>query len=66
MYKTIVYFEDLKDGSRPYNPGDVFPRKGLKVSKKRLEELSTTKNRRGIALIREVEDPAPDKELAAE
>ena len=44
MYKVIHYFHDKEDEHRPYNVGDVFPYRG-KVSKKRLEELSTDKNR---------------------
>ncbi len=65
-YVTIVYFEDLQDNSHPYNPGDPFPRKGKRVSKKRLEELSTKANRRGIALIEKVEEPKPEAEAPAE
>ena len=50
-YKVICYFEDLQDFNHPYNVGDIFPRQGMKVSESRLAELSSTKNRRGIALI---------------
>ena len=52
MYKTIVYFEDLQDGGRPYNPGDIFPRKGLSVAPERLEELSTARNAQKRPLIK--------------
>lgn len=58
MYKAISYFKDMKDNMHPYNPGDIFPRDGLKVDAKRLEELSTDKNRRGkpvIELVKEEE-----------
>jgi len=58
MYKAISYFKDMKDNMHPYNPGDTFPRDGLKVDAKRLEELSTDKNRRGkpvIELVKEEE-----------
>lgn len=51
MYKTIVYFEDLQDGGRPYNPGDIFPREGLSVSPERLKELSGPKNLQKRPLI---------------
>ncbi len=54
MYKVLKYFEDLQDNNRPYNPGDTFPRRGLKPTKERLEELSTSKNRRKTPLIVEV------------
>lgn len=51
MYKVIVYFEDLQDEGHPYNVGDAFPRKGLKVGEERIKELSTAENRRGKPLI---------------
>lgn len=56
MYKVIKYFEDLQDNSRPYNEGDTYPRKGLKVSKSRIAELASGKNRRGVPLIVKVEE----------
>lgn len=54
MYKTIVYFEDLNDNSYPYNVGDSFPREGFEVSEERLNELSSSNNRRGMPLIEKV------------
>lgn len=54
MYKVKEYFTDLQDNNYAYNPGDVFPRDGMKVSKKRLAELAGTENKRGIILIEEV------------
>ena len=56
MYKVLVYFTDLQDNNHPYDEGDIFPRNGLTVSEARLEELSSTKNRRGIKLIEFVEE----------
>ena len=56
MYKAISYFKDMKDNMHPYNPGDTFPRDGLKVDAKRLEELSTDKNRRGKPVIEFVKE----------
>ena len=53
-YTTIVYFEDLTDKGYPYKVGDAYPRKGLNPSRKRIEELSTDKNIRGIPLISKV------------
>lgn len=55
MYKVIEYFEDLQDNSFAYNVGDEYPRKGLEVTKGRIEELATTQNRRKIPLIKKVE-----------
>lgn len=60
MYKTIVPFVDLQDELHEYKVGDKFPRKGLKVSKARYEELSGDKNKRGMPLIEKV--PSTKKE----
>lgn len=56
MYKVIEYFEDLQDKKFAYNVGDEYPRKGLEVTDKRIEELATTQNRRKIPLIKKVEE----------
>lgn len=56
MYKVIKTFTDLQDNNYKYGVGDEYPRSGLKVSKKRIEELSTTNNRRGCVFIIPVED----------
>ena len=60
MYKVISYFTDLQDFNHPYKVGDVFPRLGLKVSDKRLEELASNKNKQGKPLIKKVEEPKQD------
>lgn len=57
MYRVIKYFTDLQDNRYAYNPGDEFPRDGLKVSKKRLNELASDKNRRETPLIELVDEP---------
>jgi len=56
-YRTLIYWEDLKDGRHPYKPGDVYPREGYTPSPERIEELSTTHNKRGLQLIEEVKAP---------
>lgn len=59
MYRVKMAFRDAKDGEYLYNAGDVYPRKGKKVTKARIEELSTENNAAGVPLIVEVkEDPA--------
>lgn len=63
MYKVLRRFEDLQDNRHLYQPGDQFPRAGLKVSEDRLEELCTSKNRRHVPLIKFEEDP--QKEVKA-
>lgn len=55
MYRVIKAFTDLHDGDRPYNVGDPFPRAGIKVTEKRLEELSGSSNKQGTPLIEKFE-----------
>lgn len=55
MYRVIKYFTDLQDNDFAYNEGDIFPREGKEVTPDRIEELSGTQNKRGIALIEEVQ-----------
>ena len=54
MYKVIHRFIDLQDNNHEYNVGDLFRHNGVDVCNDRIEELSTTKNRLGIALIAEI------------
>ena len=49
-------WKDLEDNNHIYKKGDVYPREGLEVSKKRINELSGTKNKIGEVLIAKVED----------
>lgn len=65
MYKALVFFKDMKDNMHAYNPGDTFPRNGLKVDEKRIEELSTCNNRRGKPVIELVKEE-PEKKAEAE
>ncbi|WP_246570109.1 hypothetical protein [Lentibacillus saliphilus] len=55
-YEVLHYFEDLQDDNKPYNPGDTFPRSGKKVTKKRINELLSDKNKQGKPLIKEIEE----------
>lgn len=54
-YKVINKFKDLQDNGFFYNVGDAYPRKGKKASKKRIAELASDENKRGMPLIEEVE-----------
>ena len=56
MYRVVKYFEDLQDGSYPYNVGDEFPREGMTVTEQRLQSLSSDKNKQGTPLIELVEE----------
>ena len=52
IYKVIYPFRDLKDNEYIYNVGDIYPRHGVTVSKDRLNELKTSKNKIGKPLIK--------------
>lgn len=60
MYKVIKAFSDLNDNNYPYSVGATYPRNGVKVSEKRLAELSSKKNRRKMPLIEKVEEKETD------
>lgn len=60
-YIVIKRFVDLQDNRHDYREGDAFPRDGKKVSKKRITELASDKNRRGIPLIAEAEEEATEE-----
>lgn len=49
-------WRDLKDNDYIYKKGDIYPREGLKPSKKRIEELISNKNKLGEQLIAKVEE----------
>lgn len=55
MSKVIIAFADLQDDGHIYNVGDEYPRAGVTVSEERLEELTSDRNRRGVALIADEE-----------
>lgn len=55
-YKVIRYFVDLHDLGHVYCEGDIFPRDGLTVSDQRINELSSSDNRRGVPLIVKIKD----------
>ena len=55
VYKVIESFMDLQDDDFVYSVGDTFPRKGMKVSVARYEELAGSHNKRGMPLIEKVE-----------
>lgn len=66
MYRVLRRFEDLQDNRHLYQPGDNFPRAGLKVSGERIKELSSCENKRRVPLIKSevdekksVEEPKP-------
>ena len=55
-YKVIKHFTDMQDNNFAYQVGDDYPRKGLEVTKGRIEELATNQNRQNKPLIKKVEE----------
>lgn len=53
MYRVVKEFYDLTDDFCAYLPGDKFPRKGLEVSRERMEYLAGDENRLGEPVIKE-------------
>lgn len=67
MYKVIKFFTDLHDAEHPYNVGDEFPRKGVRVSAARIAELADSGNKQGQPLIElVVEESVQEAEPAVE
>ena len=62
MYKVLHFFTDLQDNRHAYHVGDTFPRDGIDVSADRIDELSSDRNRRGLALIEKVAEIVEDNE----
>ena len=56
MYKAIVNFTDLQDGSHGYSVGDVYPRDGYTPSDGRVKELAGASNKLGKPVIEYIED----------
>lgn len=61
---VVIYkaFKDLEDDNYLYKKGDTYPREGLKPTKKRINELSSKKNKIGEVLIEAVKVEKEDKE----
>lgn len=60
-YRVIKGFYDLQDADHRYQVGDPFPRPGITVSGKRIEELVTGKNRRREPLIEAIDEKPAKK-----
>ena len=65
MYKALTDFTDLQDKNYKYRAGDIFPRKGMKVSKERFEELLSDQNRRHKPVIEEIEEVKEEPKKSA-
>jgi hypothetical protein len=55
---VVIYekFKDLKDNDHIYKKGDIYPREGLTPTKKRINELTSEKNKIGEVLIQKIEE----------
>lgn len=52
VYKVIRPFIDLQDDRFMYHVGDVYPRDTKSVTKERINELKSDKNKVGVPLIK--------------
>lgn len=53
-YIVVQDFKDLEDGNKVYTKGDVYPSPAnKKVDKKRIDQLLSSKNKQGRAVIKE-------------
>lgn len=56
-YRVINSFKDLEDNNHIYiKDKDIYPREGLEPTKKRIKELTSTKNKIGKVLIKKIEE----------
>lgn len=51
----------MQDNNYLYKENDIFPRNGFDVLPSRIKELATSKNRRGMPLIKEIEEEKSKK-----
>lgn len=54
LYKVITRFKDADDDNYLYEVGDLYPREGYYPTDKRIDELSTTNNRRNVVGIKPI------------
>lgn len=56
-YEVLHKFVDLEDKNKEYNVGDTYPKPAnKKISHERLLSLSTSDNKRGKVLIKELKE----------
>lgn len=63
MFKVVKKFYDLKDNNHAYYEGDIYPHNKVKVSEKRIAELSSNKNKMGVPLIVEIPEKPSKKAI---
>lgn len=57
-YKVIISFQDSQNDFYTYKIGDIYPCKGYESSDKRIKELSTSNNKVGEVLIKDMSEPS--------
>ena len=62
-YEVIHSFADLNDNKHKYETGDEFPRPGLEVSEDRIKELSSSRNKAKMILIKEKPEPVIKEQI---
>ena len=66
MYTVIHDFCDMTDKKHVYRVGDKFPRNGVTVTKERIAELASSKNKIGKPLIEVIKEEAEEVEVEVE
>ena len=56
-YEVLHKFIDLEDKNKVYNAGDTYPKPAnKKITPDRILDLTTSNNKRGMVLIKEIEE----------
>ena len=63
-YIALTRFADLRDKKHIYGAGDEYPRPGYVPSPERISELASEHNRMGYPLIRDVDAPCSECDVA--
>lgn len=60
-YNVLETFKETNHGGIVYKKGDTYPKEGQKTSKKRIEELTTDKNKYKRPFLEEVKEDEGQK-----
>lgn len=52
IYKVVHKFRDLQDNGHVYREGDIYPHDDVIVTRERIDELKSNKNKIGVPLIK--------------
>ena len=62
MMKVLKDFSDLQDNNYIYKAGDEYPRPGYEPTAERIKELSSSRNKIGVAVIEAEESKTTEAE----